>query len=409
MAQASQAMGYYYDNHHEINRLDKKSLERFNKIFELLDEIESNDMDRRILLWIAAPRGTVQGMGFANDDEILDYFEAETMEEAEQKFKDDYPDDRYWFRLFSAHNDICRFMRFGAMNIVIYHDEKKEKITGQAHNLISLLDWIYVRTKECIEQIRKGTYMEFMEENFPYSLRVGTISRKKYWELKPEDKKYEIGDLSEQEIQDFIKLSEDEGGDYMPSGRVHDLTFNKYFQIVVPCYKEMGLEMVDGSLKEQFERYAEDFGGRVLDYVDLDSVEVFNDYHNGKYRAGGHPFGVWRGNSRVRIMLYPQYEKDGIYFTMHCNPNWNCTAIVKMYLALRKFDVPVKMIEMEEVVSYLEENDLIGIVPEDEIIAYCQSYFPYENVNDFRHFEEEIRGMKEAIKWHELDELKLKG
>ncbi len=402
-------MGFYYGHQCEINRLKKESLDIFNKIFELLDMIESDDTDRRITLWFTAPRGTIQGMGLKTDEEVLDYFEVETIEEAESEFMSDYPDDRYWFRFFSAHNDICRFMRFGSINIIIYHDEKKEKIEGQAYNYIPLLDLIYENVKERVEQIRNGTYKEFMEENFPYSLRVGTIQRKKYWELKPSDKEYEIGDLSEQEIQAFIKLGETEGGDYIPDGRVQDLTFNKYFQIVVPCYKEMGLEMIDGTLKEQFERYAEDFGGRVLDHVDLDSVEVFNDYHKGKYSAGGHPFGVWRGNSRVRIMLYPRYEEDGIYFTMHCNPNWNCTAIVKMYLAFRKFDVPVKLIQFEEVIEYLQAEDYIGIVPEDELPVYCHNDFPHENINDFRHFDESVEGMKEAIKWQELKTFKLKG
>ncbi len=93
---------------------------------------------------------------------------------------------------------------------------------------------------------------------------------------------------------------------------------------------------------------------------------------------------------------------------MHGNPNWSCTKIVQLYLALKKFNVPVKLYYVNEIVNYLKEQDYVGIVPSDEIIAYQHSYFPNEDINDFCHFHEEVAVLKEAITWQPIEQLKLK-
>lgn len=158
---------------------------------------------------------------------------------------------------------------------------------------------------------------------------------------------------------------------------------------------------------EQFECYGEDFGGHILRDLDKNSHEDFLRYFNGELRMGGHPWGLRRGSSRTRIMLVPQKDEEGWYFTFSGNPNWNAYEMVKMYLALKDCGCPVRFVMRQETLRYLREEDLVGIVPINQICAYCHRDFPGMEVNDFRHLDESCEELKEQIQWLPFEVLKL--
>ncbi len=405
-------MVFNYENiKAEITELEGESQRLFDEIFNMLDRIDSKDNERRISLWLTASRGTAKDYDFEDEEEGLLYFEAKTLDEAEEKFRKRYPEENYWFKVNTMHDDEYRYIQFGLFRILIGKKGRRERITFPDDecdvDCLDLLQWLHYSIQEKMKEIEQGIYGKNLERNLPYKHRCGIILRSKFWELKPNDKEYVIGKLSQEDIEQFIKLYEIEGTSYYPEGRIKSMCFNEYFKIAIYGYKAMGLTL-KGSLKEQFETYGEDFGGRILDELDMTSKKDFFEFFaNGSHR-GGHPWGIWRGSSRSRIMLRPQLDREGYCFLMSGDENWSCYEIVKIYLALKENDVPVKLSNFRRIVEYLQEKDYVGIVPYDSICCYCQSMFPNNDVQDFRHFHEEVKGMFEAIEWLPLRDYKLK-
>ena len=185
------------------------------------------------------------------------------------------------------------------------------------------------------------------------------------------------------------------------------MTFNKYFAMAYECFKSLGFD-VDNDIFRTFERYGEDFGGRLFDEIDFDSEQDFDDvYSERKVGGGGHPWGILRGSSRTRIMLYPMKTENGYIFRLAGNPNWSIRDIVKSYITLKKINAPVFFNNTAETTAYLKEEDLVGFVPITRVPVYCQSEFN-EKVNDFRQYwESAYNKIKDLIAWQEIDEVKL--
>ncbi len=405
-------MVFNYENiKAEITELEGESQRLFDEIFNMLDRIDSKDNERRISLWLTASRGTAKDYDFENEEEELLYFEAKTLDEAEEKFRKRYPEENYWFKVNTMHDDEYRYIQFGLFRILIGKEGRRERTMfpddESEVDCLDFLEWLHYSIQEKMKEIEQGIYGKNLERNLPYKHRCGIILRSKFWGLKPDDKEYVIGKLSQEDIEQFIKLYEIEGTSYYPEGRIKSMCFNEYFKMAIYGYKAMGLTL-KGSLKEQFETYGEDFGGRILDELDMTSKKDFFEFFTNGSHRGGHPWGIWRGSSRSRIMLRPQLDREGYCFLMSGDENWSCYEIVKIYLALKENDVPVKLSNFRSIVEYLQEKDYVGIVPYDSMCCYCQSMFPNNDVQDFRHFHEEVKGMFEAIEWLPLGDYKLK-
>ncbi len=407
MMKAPQVLNWSYKKM-KIGRLSGKGKELFDKIFELIDKIDTKDDERRISLWLSTERGTVADYEFEDDEEAILYFGVDKIEEVEPFFLEMYPSEVYWVKVDTVHNDICRYLRVNDFEIGIMDADKEWQEYDE--NLVStdFLEWLCENIKQKIDEIANGQYKANLDRELPLECRFGIIPRRKYWELIPADRGNEIGRLSQEDIDKFKELYKQEGDNFFPESRIKSLTFNEYFQIVVNAYETMDIDLPKSTLKKKFESHGEDFGGMVFEWLDLDSVQDFEDFYEGKHKHGGHPWGIWRGSSRSRVMLVPKFDKGGYMFTMSGNPNWSCYEIVKMYLAFKEKGIPVRLWGFGDIVRYLEEEDLIGIVPYYRILAYCQHYFPNRKVEDFRHYHEEVKGLKEAIEWLPLNDYTLK-
>ena len=80
---------------------------------------------------------------------------------------------------------------------------------------------------------------------------------------------------------------------------------------------------------------------------------------------------------------------------------------MKFYVALREHGLPVFLSDAKVFLSRLDETELIGIVPENVIPKYCQSWFPDEEVSSFINlpFEEPGRSriVEKAVWQTEMD------
>ena len=253
-----------------------------------------------------------------------------------------------------------------------------------------------------------NTYNENVRKNLPYEQRYGTINRKLFWQYYPNDKANSLEDLTENEINEFLSIVENEPDDYVPTNPIQNMTFNKYFAIAYECFKSFGYD-ISKDIFHTFERYGEDFGGGIFYEINFDSEQDFDDvYSERKVGGGGHPWGILRGSSRTRIMLYPQKVDTGYIFRFVGNPNWSIREIVKGYITLKRMNMPVFFNNKNDSIRYLREEDLVGFVPITRLPVYCQCEFN-EKVDDFRQYWNGDYGrIKDLIKWQEIDEVKLK-
>lgn len=380
----------------EIKRLNVPSIKLVDEVFGLLEKIERIN-DEAWFLWLNAERGT-----------FTEYKKSKHYNSdigTKKGFLEYYPNEIVWIPLLAVKNNYIKFIRISSLalaveNIPHVHDSFD-------YDLSDLLEWVKEALQKTIEELKNGTYNDKVRSELPYEQRYGTINRKIFWEHYPRDKENSLEDLTEKEIREFMSIIENETDDYIPNNPIKHMTFNKYFAMAYDCFKSLGFD-IDDDIFRTFERYGEDFGGRLFDEIDFDSEQDFDDvYSERKVGGGGHPWGILRGSSRTRIMLYPMKTENGYIFRLAGNPNWSIRDIVKSYITLKKINAPVFFNNTAETIAYLKEEDLVGFVPITRLPVYCQSEFN-EKVNDFRQYwESDYKKIKDLIKWQEIDEVKL--
>ncbi len=197
----------------------------------------------------------------------------------------------------------------------------------------------------------------------------------------------------------------------IPEGRIKDMTFNMYFDYASIAFNAAGYDTKGMTPYEQFRRYGEDFGGFILENLPHDTPEGFLFYCDDRNHSGGHPWGLVRGSSRTRLFLWPRKTEEGFYFTFNGNEVFMAYEMVKMYLALKDSGLPVRYGSCKkDIIEYLRQDDLIGIVPIYEIALYRQHEFPNQEVEDFMHFyPEEGDDIADLIEWQPIMPIVFKG
>ncbi len=390
-------------HYHDTKTLNAASMILFDEIFKQLDRIEP--VEELISFWVKVPRGSIEDYGFENDAEAFEYFNVKNKAELDKAFNDFYPDEYYWYRIQASKYKNNRALLVRHFMISIQPDVCEPVIDLMLYDRTELLSWVLYAIKEVIHECEQGTYNDRVQAELPYSKRYGVIPKKVLWDHRPEYRENGLEKLTKEDIEQFIEVISNE--EKAPTGRIKEMTFNKYFEYALPCFKNAGLP-VDGATPFQaFMAHGEDFGLCCFRDIDLDSPQEFERCLKNR-SGGGHPWGLRYGSSRSRIMLYPRLDENGYYFTYSGNPNWNAYELVKMYLPLKEAGLPVVFLCPEETILYLREEEMVGFVPDDKTPVYCQECFR-EDIEDFYHFDpEKDAPIKDLVKWYSVRPLKLK-
>ena len=386
----------YWSN--TIRNLDKASLTLMDEILDLVKSIEAKDDESPRYLWITEQRGTLAEYKKCKNynDEIR----------TKKDFQAYFPYEKIWLEFCGLHN---RYAKLICINKLRFEIDTREDYVQDSfcYDFTEILTWLKEKIEATIQEIKEGTYNDKVWNELPYEYRYGTISRKVYYDHFPEAREEDFNGITEEEKQRFLQIVANENRNI--TERFKDMTFNKYFEMVYPCYVAMG-KNVSKSAKETFFAYGEDFGGNVLEkFTDYNSTQDFDDWVDGKKRGmGGHAWGIWRGSSRHRIMLFPRKTDEGYYFQYSGNPHWNIYCTIKCYLALKDNGVPVQYTYPSETINYIKEEDLLGFVSSDDVPVYCQLSFPRKVVNEFLHYEEKHHKIFDLIDWEPIKEVKLK-
>ena len=387
-----------------VYNLESNSMQLFNEITEMLRNVKPmRSYNDYVRIWVPEERGTISDMQFGDLEDAMDYFEVDNEENLNNAFLNQYPDEKYWFMIESMYNEDGRILRLRHFTICIYN-EMPEHIDKTEHDYLSYLQWVKDALSKALKLAKDGAYLETVEKELPYNLRYGTISRKELYKRRPSYKESILKDLTDEEIEKFIQTIEEEGDNHVPKGRIKDMTFNMYFDYASKAFTAAGYDTKGMTPYEQFNRYGEDFGGHILESLSHDTTEGFLCYCDDRNHMGGHPWGLVRGSSRTRISLWPRQTDDGFYFTFSGNEVFMAYEMVKMYMALKRSGMPIRFSgSKNEIIRYLRQDDLIGIVPTYEIALYRQHEFPNQDVEDFMHFyPDEDEDIADAIEWQPI-------
>ena len=390
----------------EFKKVDKASKKLVDEIIELCMQLQSIprvycDDSKYWRVWLKEERGTYSQFIKENRNRREEY--------TKEAFYERYPNKECWFE-FRLIYEPARFNYLALNSLRIILDEREvENDDSYEYDLTPVLAWVKNALVSVIEELKQGTYNDRLNRELPYTLRYGVLRRDQYWKVVSEEKKKILGDLTQDDIKEFLNIVEKEGDEYIPEERIKGMTFNKYFQFAYYGYEAANFTKLGESPVETFLAKGEDFGGSVFRDIDFDSVEAFDGYYENQLGYyGGHPWGMLMGSSRTRIMFHPVYSGDGYYFWLGGNPTYMIFEIVRFYLGLKRNNVPVLLSNARACIEYLREEDLVGVVKETEIPVYCEDRFQGYKVHDFRHFhEDEYPQLKAMIEWLPLRKLEL--
>ena len=361
------------------------------KTYELLDELylelrkiaPMGDRNRREL-WLRAERGALEDWG--NIDEMVEDGEFDCREDAASYWQDMFPEQEYWYHLLTIEDDDTGFRGIFLGHHYIIEVDPQEPKSAFPYNISDLAQWLLSEVKRCVSELEAGVYNDNVRRYLPPQHRTGTIVRKNLNDIFPAEREEYFEDLSGEDREYFIQNAKENASD----GRLQTMTANDFYSFcsygyVANCYKHTDLP-----LRKQYDRHA-DGRDEGLGEIDPDSPEAFLDWLENRKEYGGHPWEVCRGGNSTHISLYVYHDEKGFFLSL-AGSSWGRTIeTVKFFNALHRRGVPVCVREADILVERMLETEKIGIVPEGIMPAYCEAYFPGEDIIAFRNLPEECR------------------
>ena len=359
---------------------DSKVKEKLNELFRLLDIIKPiDDNDEIKILYFSVEKGTIEDYG--DYEELKSLGDVSNYEEFEKYYKEDYPDDIYWYRLATGKYENYRTISINYNNII--YADINDKIDGfELYQLQELLDFIITKVRESINMLNNNTYNDYILNNLSYKNKFGVIKRCDYWNIYPNINERLLNDVSEDEIDMFIKFASNKVDE-----RIENMTSGKYFECVGLSYKNINYEINDLTDKELYLKYA-DGRDEGLSKIDENSSEEFDRWYNDDTKFGGHPWEIIRGHSFARVNLQVGHDDNGYYLSLDGGQISRKIEIVKVFLTLYKNNIPIQIYNVDIIKDALSGNDYIGIVPKEIMPIRCESYFNDYKPHEFIHIED---------------------
>lgn len=395
-------IGRFSDNSFEVEKYSIEEIGKINKIFEKLDYIKECGDDERKELYFSIPKGNIDdyikyfGIEKDNVDFYTDFY---AYDEFEKDYNDRYSKDIYWYKLVSTKYQGFRCISINSKVIVQINIDETDGFKNL--RIQELLDIILVKVDECIEMLKNNTYNDYVMNNISPLKRIGVIKRSDYWDFYPEEREYFKDNISDDDINYFINDVANGCND-----KLIEMSANKYYECCYLAYKAVSYDVDGLSFKDAYLKYADGRDEGLRD-INPDSSSDFDTWFNDREHFGGHPWEIIRGHSFNRINLQVFYD-EGYYLALDGSVSGGTIDILKIYLTLRRNNIPVKLFYKDELKKYVYEEDYIGIVPEDVWPIKCNSYFPDEKLISFINLKGEDDKIIDKVIWQEIDKVYLK-
>jgi len=395
-------MGYSHNEH--ITPYNDSSNALLDELFELLKRIKPVGQGNAWRFWVRADRGGIEDFGDYED--MLREGEVENYEEFVACWKSSYPSETEWYELQAIYAEDIGYRAVVLQHrTVVEFDSRKEK-SEFAYDITEFAQWLVDATKEVIAELEAGIYNERLEQKLPVEHRTGTLLRKHEWEIWPHIKEQILGDLTDSDIAEFLASAEETMPDKSPF--LKQITANDFYRFCAMGYAANKYDGCDRSPKEQYMLHA-DRRDEGLGEIDPDSPEAFADWYHTRNR-GGHPWEVCRGGNSTHISLYVCHNEDGWSLVVAGSAWTRCLEAMRFFLALHRAGLPVAMREAAMLKARVLGEEKIGVVPKGVFPAYCQSYFPGEDVIDYMNLPDEEADRKwlaERCVWQPIEHVGL--
>lgn len=356
------------------------------QLFSTLDNIKPTGADEFRLLWIPAERGPISAFG--DYEELHEEGEYQTRQEFEQSWLDWYPNETVWYKITCTKYENSRYLFINNRFCIHFTNDN---YTNNYEWYTSLMNWLNCGAQYCITLCESNSYNDVIQDNLPYDMRIGTITRNDIWDIFPDSKKQFLGSIDIEDIQRFITLfSTLEEGTVLNS-KLPKMTSGEYFRACMLGYKASGYTMPknDASPLDWCIAYA-DFRHHGLRDLNQNSSKDFETWMNRK-QYEGHTWEVRPGHGYSWMHLFPLKDKDGWSFNVSGANYWSCIQAIHFALALYDNDLPVSVYHARQIAKMATGKDLIGIVPHYRLPVYCSDLFQDEDIIDYIHLPYEHR------------------
>jgi hypothetical protein len=132
--------------------------------------------------------------------------------------------------------------------------------------------------------------------------------------------------------------------------------------------------------REYYKKYADGRHGGLLD-IAPQSSKAFERWYESKSWSGGHPWEVYRGGNSTHISMYvvrPASRQKGWEVHLCALSSTRLIETCRIALALTKAGLPVHIDDARSYISRILDQDWVGIIPQEEGIAYAWQSFPEE-------------------------------
>lgn len=249
---------------------DERSYNLIDEIFDILKMIEPIGENEAVELWLTSERGEL--CDFRDLDEAIADGEVDSAEELEQWWLESYPDEIQWYNMVAVEDKKTGYKTIVLNNRqVIEVDPCKER--GFENDISEFVEWLLYAVKQCVDELKAGTYNDRINKNVPCEHRTGTITRKELYDIFPDLREEFFKDISKEEIEEFIHtVSEMPKENDLP--RLSQFTANEFYKCCALGYKANKYDYTELSPKEQYYKYADGRDDGLRD-IDGDSVEEF--------------------------------------------------------------------------------------------------------------------------------------
>ncbi len=382
----------------ERMRACQAQLERIEPLREGRDSIWS--------LWIRSERGRLQDFGAY--EEFRDAGEVDSVEEFEELWRLEYPDEVQWRRLrVIRYRDRLFFHLDGKFEIEA--DLSSTRLVGidvTQDDCRRLVVWLLDRIRREVQRFVKDpeAYNREVERDLPLSRRLGRIRRRDLWQaaLAPIRLDDELG---QKKLELFAQVV---GG--MDAGAVlEELTLADYLGFCGTCYRANDYPGLEPSMtpRKMYRAMADNRDAGLLEIPPRDAAAFARWYR--ERQLGAHPWEICRGGNRTHISLQVVPRENGWQLILAGFSTARAVETARMAIALFERGVPFVLGHHEEMLRMLTGEDQVGIVPGDIPVGYNHGDFPAEDrIHSFVHLEEiedACGSFPDGIVWYPMTRL----
>ena len=234
---------------------DEKSYRLIDELFQMLQDVETDDEDGAKELWLCARRGTIDDFAkqYGTYEENLEDGTVKNQKEYEDYWKSEFPDEVEWYRFVAVeHTDIKYRCVFLSNKQVLEMDKRLE--SGYTHDISEFTEWLVDAVKLTIEAVRNGTYNESVARLLPYKHRTGVITRAGLWKLYPEEKESFFEALTQEDVDEFLATGTE---DCTGLPELKEMTANDFYRFCALGYAANNYDGQAFALKAQYYRHAD--------------------------------------------------------------------------------------------------------------------------------------------------------